>query len=106
MTSYKMTETIPMSKDPSELFAIRVLAKYETVLHACESCGAADYYYYRSYKPHFTLQKCRDEFGTIVYENRGYGFEVTEENMTLTEIDAYKDGYEEAEAIGDRKIWD
>jgi len=65
--------------------------KYDTRHGGPYDRGAADYYYWRAYRPHY--------FEADTYTSP----EVTD--LTPAEIEAYKAGYEEAEAMGDRKDW-
>lgn len=55
--------------------------------------GGADYYYGRGFKPHYWPE------GTY------NGKMVPMEEMTADEIEAYRDGYEEAEESGVQKEW-
>jgi hypothetical protein len=55
--------------------------------------GAADSYYRRFFRPHYFVG------GT------GTSEEITEENMTQEEIQAYRDGYAYNEYLGDFKDW-
>lgn len=55
--------------------------------------GSADSYYHRGAKPHWWPQ------GT------GHGECLTEERMSLEEIEAYFAGYDHNERFGDKKEW-
>lgn len=65
--------------------------KYDTRHGGPYDRGMADYYYWRAYRPHY--------FEADTYTSP----EVTD--LTPAEVEAYKAGYEEAEAMGDRKDW-
>jgi hypothetical protein len=56
--------------------------------------GGADSYYHRGAKPHWYP------------EGTGRGEIVTEERMSLEEIEAYFAGYDHNERFGDKKSWD
>lgn len=51
--------------------------------------GAADYYYHRDAAPSFAV----------------HGRTYTESEMTDWQIADYCDGYADAEAVGDKKVW-
>ena len=55
--------------------------------------GGADYYYGRGYNPHFYV-------GDSYFSKR-----IEMADMNKEEIDAYREGYNEAERYGDRKEW-
>jgi hypothetical protein len=56
--------------------------------------GRADFWYGRPFEPHYFTS------GT------GTSDKVTFADMTPQEIEAYRDGYDDAEACGDQKDWD
>ena len=56
--------------------------------------GSADYYYGRDFNPHYYI-------GDTYNSPR-----VNESSMTLEEVEAYKAGWDDAEANKDRKEWD
>ena len=53
--------------------------------------GGADYYYMRPYEPHYYVK------GTYTSER------ITD--LTQAELDAYRDGWNEAADFGDQKEW-
>ena len=55
--------------------------------------GSADSYYHRAPRPHYFLGD--------TYQSA----EVTEELMTLEQVQAYMAGYEHNEQFGDKKDW-
>ena len=55
--------------------------------------GSADYYYGRDFDPHYYI-------GDTYNSPR-----VNESSMTLEEVEAYKAGWDDAEANKDRKEW-
>ena len=55
--------------------------------------GSADSYYHRGAKPHWWP------------EGTGRGECITEERMSLAEIEAYFAGYDHNERFGDKKNW-
>ena len=55
--------------------------------------GAADYYYNRPFDPHYFTG------GTYTSERVG------RESMSMNQLDAYRAGFDDAEANGDQKDW-
>ena len=67
---------------------------YETWHGSPFDRGSADSYYGRVAKPHWYP------------EGTGHGQAITEERMSLAEIEAYYAGYDHNERFGDKKSWD